>query len=496
MTDNTPGDMSGDMEDQLRAVLRQRATVPSATGDPVAAVQHRMRRRSVRRGVAAAATAAVCVAGIAIGATALAGNNTKPLRVGPAVGPSIPGPTTPHTPQLSLPALPSAPASSPVASAAVSPIPGTSTISLPPNVSALVLPSGYSFGGLGVASGQLLVVGAALPAAATDAVAPACASARISSDPLAASTPTTTINLTEPTGSSCADPSSVGERVSFVVINPDGGSPAFTSSIAINVTDPNTGALTTGPVVMRFSEVSDTQPVAAYGGGSLWIYDVATSNGPEAIRVSAITGKVEDVVRTPSLTRPVIAANSDGLWLGNSIEGGQLAGTLYHVAPGSHAVTTVLSSSADNDVVDWMVADNGHVWAGIRPAGSALLNLRRFDGPAGKVALDLPEPSLEVGPNFVVGNAQEGLWLTTPDPPFGASTAPTDNQHFDVVRLDPNTGKPTVEAQLPPLDQLAAESGTTPGTAVIFAGSYFLLQSPQTGGYTGFTQLLRITPLP
>ena len=162
------------------------------------------------------------------------------------------------------------------------------------------------------------------------------------------------------------------------------------------------------------------------------------------------------------------------------------------MASGITAVTTVLSNASD-DVVDWMVADNGHVWAAIRPAGGSLLDLWRFDGPTAKVAFDVPEPSLEVGPNFVVGEAQDGLWLTTPDPPIGATPSSSDNQHLDVVRLDPNTGKPTVEAQLPPLDRIAAESGTTPDTAAFFAGNYFRLGAPSVGGYTGFTQLLRVT---
>jgi hypothetical protein len=476
-------DMSDDTEEQLRAVLRQRASVPSASGDPVVAVQHRMRRRTVRHGVAAATTAAVCVAGVAIGATALAGNDAAPLRVGPGVGPSIPAPTTSPAPShtgtaTSAPPSPSAPATSAIGSSSSTPSP-----TVPPNVASLTLPIGYEFYGLSTESGQLLATG---KVTSSDPNAP-CVRAPV--DPSA-------LTLGAVTPGSCDYSAASGEQVAFTVINPDGGSTAFTSSIAIVTTDRNTGARTTGPIVMRFSEASDTSPVAAYGGGSLWIYDVDTSNGPEAIQVSATTGKVEDVVRTPSLTRPVMAANSDGLWLGNSIEGGQMSPTLFHVAPGSHVVTTALSGSGE-DVVDWMVADDGHVWAGIRKAGSAMLNLWRFDGPTAKVAVDLPEPSLEVGFNFVIGSEQDGIWLTTPDPPFGATAEPTDNQHLDIVRLDPDTGKPTIEAQLPPLDQLAAESGTTPETAAFFSGSYFLLQSPATGGSTyDFTQLLRITPLP
>jgi hypothetical protein len=152
--------------------------------------------------------------------------------------------------------------------------------------------------------------------------------------------------------------------------------------------------------------------------------------------------------------------------------------------------------SSATDAVDWMIADSGHLWAGIRPAGGSLLSLWRFDGPKATVAFHTPEPGLEAGPNSVVGDEQDSLWLTTPDPPFGDTPKPTDNQHLDVVKLDPDTGKPTVEATLPPLDQLAAESQTGAGQAAFFDGSYFLLQSPSVGGYTGFTQLLRVTPLP
>ena len=490
--------MTDDMEERLRAVLHERAGLGTVAGDPVESVRDRMRRRARRRGIAVASTAAACVAGIAIAATAFAGNDTSSRPIGPAVSSSAP-PTRPafcganHAIKIACESAPaSAPASAPlaspapsspsssVASAAVAPSSSPATATLPPNVSARVLPGPYTFADLSTDSGSLLLTGNA----STDPNAP-CVRAPIDAS---------TLTVGAIASGSCDDPASSGDRVSFVVNNPDGGSTAFTSSIAITVTDPKTGVTTTGPIVMRFSEASDTRPVAAYGGGSLWIYDVLTNNGSQAIQVSATSGKVEDVVRTPQFYRPVLAANSDGLWLGNSIEGSPVAGTVFHVAPGSHTVTTVVSNP--NDAVDWMVADSGHLWAGIRPAGSSLLNLWRFDGPTAKVAVDLPEPSLKVGFNYVVGNEQDGIWLTTPDPPFGATAAPTDNQHLDVVRLDPNTGKPTVEAQLPPLDQLAAELQTAAGQAAFFGGSYFLLQSPSVGGYTGFTQLVRVTPLP
>jgi hypothetical protein len=480
--------MTDDMEERLREALRQRADVPTVAGDPVASVEVRMRRRTRRRGIAVASTAALCVAGIAIAATTLAGNGPAAQPIGPAVTSSNPATAvttatpsaTPSTsPAVNSPGTSTTPSS--VASAVLAPASSASATPLPVNVSSLSLPAAYTFFGLSTDAGPLLLTGAVT---STDQNAP-CIRTPIDA---------TALKLGAVTTGTCNDPELSGEHVAIDVINPDGGSLAFTTSIAITVADPKTGRPKTSPVVMRISEASDTNPVVAYGGGSLWIYDVDTSDGPEAIQVSATSGQVQDIVRTPQLYRPIMAANGDGLWLGNSIQGSPAAGTVFHVAPRSHVVNTVVASSSD--AVDWLVADNGHVWAGIRPASvGGVLSVWRFDGPKATVAFHMPEPTLQAGPNFVVGDEQDGLWVTTSDPPIGDYLSPTDNQHLDVVKLDADTGKPTVEAVLPPLDELEAESQTAPGQAAFSQGSYFLLQSPSVGGYTGFTQLLRVSPL-
>jgi hypothetical protein len=478
--------MTDDMEERLREALRDRARVPVTAGDPVVGVQARMRRRTYRRGLAVASTAAICVAGIATAATALTGNNTSSRPIGPTISSSNPPSQPSQTPTKSARSpVKSAEASAPAPPFSVpvtTPIPAAS---LPSNVLSLELPSGNEFSNLTTDSGQLQVTGT-IPIPSTTLPAH-CVALSISGNPPA---------VGGSYASNCVDPASVGEQVTLVVTEkPDAKSDSGVSgTIAISHRDSASGGFTIGPVIMKYTSGSDTRPVSVYGGGSLWIYDLSTSNGPEAIQISATTGQVEDVVRTPALSRPIIAANSDGLWLGNSIEGSIVAGTVFHVASGSHVVTTVVASP--NDAVDWMVADDGHVWAGIRPNNSTLLSLWRFDGPKASVAFRVTEPSLEAGSNFVVGNEQDGLWLTTPDPPFGETEAPLDNKHLDVVKLDANTGKPTVEAQLPPLDTLDAELQTAQGQAAFSEGRYFLLQSPSVGGYTGFTQLLEVTPLP
>ncbi|HZV26788.1 MAG TPA: hypothetical protein VFG00_10900 [Acidothermaceae bacterium] len=479
--------MTDDMEERLREVLRERAGVPVAAGDPVVAVQDRMGHRTRWHGIAVASTAALCLAAIAIAATAFAGNETSSRPIGPAVNSSNP-PARPSSSPSPSPARPvtSAEATAPVISPPASPATPVATTTLPPNVSSLTLPGGYQVGGLTADAGQL--VATATIALSSKGTTPLCAAISINGDPPA---------VDGTIVSDCDDPATTGEPVTMVVTEkPDPKSDSGVSgTIAISHRNPVNSGFTVGPVIMTYTAASDTRPVAVYGGGSLWIYDLDTTNGPEAIQVAATSGQVEDVVRTPALSRPIIAANSDGLWLGNSIEGSIVAGTVFHVASGSHVVTTVVSTP--NDAVDWLVADDGHVWAAIRPATpSGALSVWRFDGPNAAVAFRTPEPSLQEGPNFVVGNEQDGLWLTTSDPPIGAYPSPTDNQHLDVVRLDADNGKPTVEAALPPLHTLDAQSQTASGQAALFADRYFLLQSPSVGGYTGFTHLLSVSPLP
>jgi hypothetical protein len=482
--------MTDDMEERLREALRDRAGVPTVIGDPVSSVRARMHRRSRRRGLAVASTAAVCVAGIAIAATALAGNDTSSRPIGPAVSSSNPPVVTTATPSATAPTSP--PATSPTASsppssatpALVAPSSSPPSGVLPPNVSALALPSSYTFFGLSADAGPLVLTGGVT---STDENAP-CVRMPVDGASLSIGAATT---------SSCNSPASSGHTVAISVTNPDAGSNDYASSIAVSRLDPATGALITGPTLMRFNDASDTHVVTAYGGGSLWIYAVDTSNGAQAIEVSATSGQVQDVVTTPLLVRPIVLANSEGLWLGNSVDGmlgRSVAGTLFHISPSSQVVKPVLSS---DEVVDWLVADSTHVWAGIRPIGESLLSLWRFDGGNADVAFHVTEPSLQaLGPNDVVGDEQDGVWVTTPDPPIGDAPSAPARQYLAVIKLNADNGKATIEAVLPATADLANSGGTEAGTAAFSEGKYFLLQSPSVGGYTGFTQLLRVTPQP
>jgi hypothetical protein len=68
--------MSDHTEDQLRAVLRDRAQIPSGIADPVALVEARMRQRFRRRSLKVAAAAALGVTAIAVSASTLGRSRT------------------------------------------------------------------------------------------------------------------------------------------------------------------------------------------------------------------------------------------------------------------------------------------------------------------------------------------------------------------------------------------------------------------------------------
>jgi hypothetical protein len=82
-----------------------------------------------------------------------------------------------------------------------------------------------------------------------------------------------------------------------------------------------------GRLAFAYNDASDTRPQWAYGGGSLWLYDVATTSGPQLLRYSLGTGRLQRRWRFPvRLFRPVLAANDDGAWLMAATNGGVSGG--------------------------------------------------------------------------------------------------------------------------------------------------------------------------
>ena len=155
----------------------------------------------------------------------------------------------------------------------------------------------------------------------------------------------------------CNDPSLAGQRVVPIETVERGGN----SDVRISVLG-SSGTFRVGPIVMRYGNYSDTRPEWTYGGGYLWIFDADTPSGTEVLRVSESTGVVLSAVHLPWSARVLLAADEDGLWIGQSAEGGWQKGEnlplLEFVGDRSSAPIVALRSPEplNGGRVDWLVA--------------------------------------------------------------------------------------------------------------------------------------------
>src|SRR5690242_18013347 len=219
-----------------------------------------------------------------------------------------------------------------------------------------------------------------------------------------------------PVTRACSNPPVLLHRVEPVV-----GSTANAFHVPVTVA---------GRVVMRYEDASDTRPQYAWYGRSPWIYDVATSDGAEALRFDAKTGALLQRTAMPKLFRPVMVANADGLWLDPATNGGVdgvAVATVLHVAFGASTATVVHRGGR---AAMWMAASAHTVWFE-QISGPSRVAIWRIDGT--KLRL-LARPN-RIGFQGVYGGGQ--LWELT----CGVK------EHL--LRLDPDTGTSTPVGQFP-----------------------------------------------
>jgi hypothetical protein len=214
-----------------------------------------------------------------------------------------------------------------------------------------------------------------------------------------------TLDIGSGSDANCNDPAVDGETVG--VVNgyiPDSNN----ATISIARVDPETGKTSVGPVVMTYGSYSDTRPVMAYGGGWLWIYDdstivsgaervnVSNPGTAELLQVSTSSGQIVDTVPVPVLYRPLMAADNDGLWIGNSVEGGECSGcsppdALYYVAPGSDKAAVAIPDS--KLIVCWLLG-SGRSSLGrdrTRKSGCSQETIWRLDGTDFQPVFKVPD---------------------------------------------------------------------------------------------------------
>jgi hypothetical protein len=223
----------------------------------------------------------------------------------------------------------------------------------------------------------------------------------------------------------------------------------------------------------------------------LWIYDVATTNGPELLQVSTQSGAVVDVVPMPKLYRPLLAADDGGVWVANSIEGSP-GPALSYVTSGASAPITVVADTGL--AICWLTADGGSAWVGAGAGWNCTNQMvqKYIDGAGAPV---YSTPSAGFTPFWVVGDAADGLWAmqwTQPASP-GASSSQ------QVIFINPDTGAESVSATVPPVvyPNGVPTNGLVQGQGAYFDGALYLLEPPfRQDGYLGYTSIVRVPVSP
>jgi hypothetical protein len=278
---------------------------------------------------------------------------------------------------------------------------------------------------------------------------------------------------------SCEDPLLLGLTVAAV------STPiphSNNSTLSLSTADAATGRVQHGPGIVTYGSYSDTHPVVASGTRWIWIYDVDTTAGPELLQVSAHSGQVVDTIPMPPFYRPLLAADTGGVWVANSI-GGSPASALSYVAAGASGPRVVVADT--NLPICWLVASGTSAWAGAGVDGACAREVvERFsDGGASPI---FATAAAVTPPAFtVVGDEADGLWSMQ-------WTSPTREE---IIHIDPDTGSESVVGTLPSsrLPIYETEEGLTQGQSVYFKGSLYVLEPPfRKNGYLGYTSIVRV----
>jgi hypothetical protein len=114
------------------------------------------------------------------------------------------------------------------------------------------------------------------------------------------------------------------------------------------------GVIDVGPVLMEFGDYSGgARPDVVTNAGTIWIFDYQTEHGPEVLRISAVTGAILQRTDMPAISRPVMAVNQSGFWMGqaaNSLIGSSRTVLGVWLAP-VHASRSVLVRRTDDVII-------------------------------------------------------------------------------------------------------------------------------------------------
>lgn len=259
------------------------------------------------------------------------------------------------------------------------------------------------------------------------------------------------------------------------------------------------GELHIGPVILTYTVLSDTHLETARSSGSLWLYAPDTPSGARVLRISESTGQVlQDSPLSPAMDRPIIAANSNGLYLAPAPNSGFLGsglkanenGIIYYVGIGSQKVQILDSWSGTSlfpGYVSWMSGSGTSLFADIckRQAGTACA-ITRFDGTNPKPVFQVSDHGLTTF--SVVGDISHGFYGVVK--PGYTSSQPTVTAR--IIHIDPASGSISTIAEVP-LPKFW--QGFGPGSwkeVAVFKNSLYLLAPPSSTGSSLSGALYRI----
>ena len=343
-------------------------------------------------------------------------------------------------------------------------------------ISSGALPAGGHYAGLEAVGGRLIVTGRyGYWSTGT------CNSATV--DPLS-------LRVLSVTRGSCADPAVYGQRVSPVryllrTITPAMGLNTIALRIATVAPHARHG-YRLGPIVVRYPQCSDCGIEWIYGDGALWLYAPLASpravNTGELFRISERTGRVLQHWPMPTFTRGLLAVDGDGVWIAQSLFGGEPAHvpagqridyhSLYRVAPGMRSPQRALDLRTWG--ANWLVAAGHSVWLDVAE-NRGPSRLWRLDGPTAAPAIRaraLPNDwdcvQMGEGSTTIAGSGAAGIYCVGGGP-------------LRLRSVDPATG---AAHALP-------DPGFAGGPAVASSGSVFFLPSGPSGWAT---RVYRVTP--
>jgi hypothetical protein len=306
-----------------------------------------------------------------------------------------------------------------------------------------------------------------------------------------------TLKLGHIAHANCGDPALYGEQVLAVsyLAQRVSQTPGL-AEFAVRIARVDPGApdgYRLGPVVMTYPQCSDCSAQWIYGDGSLWLYDsfYSTRSGHgasisphgELLRVSN-TGKVAQRWAMPGMTRALLAADADGVWIAPSIESGGplhasrsqtvLYQSLFRVTPGARAPAPVFNTGG---AARWLVAAGHTVWLATGDEAHPF-TLWRLQGPNARPTLHSryaananQNADFGISPPTHAGNATIGIYYVT-DPGEGS----LDSTRQQIVRLSANAANERIVASVPAPPQVNDYAEGPPGVAL--GQSFYLLDQP------------------